>query len=604
MENHYRSNLRDIYFNLFEVFDLNGKVLGRGPYGSLDEATVRQMLTEMDQLCANELAKSFAGGDRDPPQRDAQGRVTLPEVMNKALRVYYEGEWHKLSLPAELGGFGAPPSVGWASFELLTSANAALAFYMAQCTIARVIGQLGTEKQRRLYTIPMLDRHWGGAMVLTEADAGSDVGQIRCKATHVKDDVWKIEGVKRFITNGDYEGTENIVHLLLARPQGAEVGTKGLSMFIVPKFWLEDDGSLGARNGTYCSNLEKKMGLKGSVTCEMEYGQDQPCLGLLVGDVHDGLRQMFHVIEHARMAVGMKSMTELSLAYLHALEFAKMRIQGADLKVAHIKTSPRVPILQHPDVRRMLLTLRAHAEGMRALSMLAASTQDEVELLGGHRAEAARNAHRLNDLLLPLVKGYCSEKAYELLGMAVQCLGGSGYLQDYPIEQYLRDQKIDSLYEGTTHIQALDLIVRKLMKDGGATFGALLERVQEDVEDSLLPEDLRPIQELMARAVNDIQGLGGALMQKATESIYHVGLQGNRILFATAEFVIGWLWLRQAKVARQKLPNSSGKDRDFYLGKIQTAHFYCQNVLPGLTLARKLVEQSSLSIMDLPVDSF
>ncbi len=450
----------------------------------------------------------------------------------------------------------------------------------------------------------MLERNWGAAMVLTESEAGSDVGQIRTKATHLEDDVWKIEGVKRFITNGEFDGVENIVHILLARPQGAELGTKGLSMFIVPKYWVEDDGRIGRPNNVYCSNLEKKMGIKASVTCEMEYGQSGDTLGLLVGNVHDGIRQMFHIIEYARMAVGLKSMASVSSAYLHALDFARERIQGADLKVAHIKTSPRVPIIQHPDVRRMLMTLKAHAEGMRSLVLLAATTQDQVEILGGHRAEAARENDRLNDLLLPLIKGYCSEKGYEQLALALQCLGGSGFLQDYPIEQYIRDQKIDSLYEGTTHIQALDLIVRKMMKDGGATFGTLLQRIQQDLDDPAMPEDLLPVKQLVERATKEIQGLAGALMQKAGESIYHIGLQGNRILFATAEFVIGWLWLRQAVVARKKLKDAVGKDRDFYQGKIETAKFYCQNVLPGLTLTRKLVEQSTLDLMDMQNECF
>ena len=287
-------------------------------------------------------------------------------------------------------------------------------------------------------------------MVLTEPDAGSDVGAARTRARHVGGDVWEIEGVKRFITSAESDHSENIVNMVLARPEGAGAGTKGLSLFIVPKFWVDEHGAMGERNGVVCTKLEEKMGLKGSVTCEMTFGDGQPARGLLLGDVHDGIRQMFHIIEQARMAVGAKSMATLSTAYLNALEYTRERKQGADLMGARDPKAPRVPILRHPDVRRMLMSQKAHAEGMRALILYTASIQDQVEIKGGHRSMEAAEDNVLNDLLLPLVKGYCSEKAYELLAVSLQCLGGSGYLKDYPMEQYIRDQKIDTLYEGTT----------------------------------------------------------------------------------------------------------------------------------------------------------
>jgi alkylation response protein AidB-like acyl-CoA dehydrogenase len=308
-------------------------------------------------------------------------------------------------------------------------------------------------------------------MVLTEPDAGSDVGAGRTRAwpSPNGDGTWLLEGVKRFITNGDYDAAENIVHLVLARPEGAGPGTKGLSLFIVPKFWVEADGSFSERNGIVCTNVEKKMGIKASATCEMTLGDGLPCRGLLMGEVHDGIRQMFHVIENARMAVGMKSIATASTAYLNALAYAKERVQGPDLPRAMDKTAPRVRIIEHADVRRMLMHLKAHAEGMRALGLYTAHIQDKVELQGGHGDDRADAADKLNDLLLPLVKGYSSDKTYELLGIALQVFGGSGYCQDYPMEQYIRDQKIDTLYEGTTHIQALDLFFRKIARDMGET---------------------------------------------------------------------------------------------------------------------------------------
>jgi len=449
-------------------------------------------------------------------------------------------------------------------------------------------------------------------MVLTEPDAGSDVGAGRAKAKQIEGDLYEIEGVKRFITNGDFDACENIVHLVLARPEGAGPGTKGLSMFIVPKFWVNDDGSLGERNGAFCTNIEHKMGLKGSSTCEMTFGEKIPCRGVLVGGVHNGIRQMFHVIEHARMAVGCKSMATLSTSYLNALDYAKMRVQGADLMKATDKTAPRVTIINHPDVRRMLLVQKSFAEGMRALCLFTASIQDQVELAGGHGDTKAKELDRLNDLLLPLVKGYCSHRSFELLSMSLQVFGGSGYCQDYPIEQYIRDQKIDTLYEGTTHIQALDLFFRKIARDQGVTLRGLMGRIQATVAslEADGPEALEVEKNALTRALGDVQGIYAAIMGKLGDSIYHVGVQANRILFATAEIVIGWLLVRQAVVAHRALGaleaagSTDTKELDFYRGKLAAVRFYCRDVLPGLTLARKQVEAGTLEVMDLPESAF
>ena len=609
---HYKSNLRDVFFNLFEVLDIGATTLGRGPFAGFDEETARATLTSFEEFCARELAPSFVETDRVPLGFDGEGNVTLPPGLVRALRSFLDNEWHMIALPERLGGVGAPPSVVWASFEFTAGANPCVAFYAFGAVIARIIDDLGTDDQRRRFVGPALANRWGGSMVLTEPDAGSDVGAGRAKARHVEGDVWEIEGVKRFITNGDYDAVDNIIHLVLARPEGHGPGTKGLSMFIVPKFWVNEDGTLGERNGVYCTNIEHKMGLKGSATCEMTFGERAPARGFLVGNVHDGIRQMFHVIEHARMAVGCKSMATLSTAYLNALDYAKLRVQGPDLLKAMDKTAPRVRIIEHPDVRRMLMLQKAHAEGMRALCLFTAWVQDQVELHGGHGAEAARSLDHLNDLLLPLVKGYCSDKGYEVLATALQCFGGSGYCMDYPIEQYIRDQKIDTLYEGTTHIQALDLFFRKVARDGGATLRGLMERVQLTL--AHLEEEAAPAlaieHEALKRALGEIQGIYGAIMSKLPESLYHVGLQGNRILAATAEVVIGWLLVRQAMVAERRLRemvaagSTDERELDFYRGKLAAVRYWCRNVLPGLTLTRKLVEAGTLELMDVPEGAF
>ncbi|HTJ80765.1 MAG TPA: acyl-CoA dehydrogenase [Polyangiaceae bacterium] len=603
LEQHYQPNLRDTFFQLFEVLEIQKTSLGHEPFASMDEATAREALKQNEKLCLSELQNSFAESDRTPLEFDGKGNVTLPACLAKAYHAFYEAGAHLFSLPESMGGMGATPSMSWAGFELVAGANAPLAFYLFGTFAARTIQRHGTEDQKRRFVDGLVNKRWGGSMVLTEPEAGSDVGAGRTKARQIDGNLYEIEGTKRFITNGDFDVPENLVHLVLARPEGAGVGTKGLSLFIVPKFWVNEDGSLGERNGAYVTKVEKKMGIKASATCEMVFGDGKPARGLLVGGVHDGIRQMFHVIEQARMAVGVKSMSTLSTAYRNALAYTKERTQGPDLLVAADKAAPRVKIIRHPDVRRMLMSQKAHAEGMRALCLYTAWVQDQVEIKGGHGNKEADALDKLNDMLLPLVKGYCSEKAYEQLSLSLQTYGGSGYIQDFPIEQYVRDQKIDTLYEGTTHIQALDLFFRKIAKDGGATLTAQLEQIaalaKSDAGGDALAED----RAALLRALGDLQGIFGAMMGKIGESLYHAGLQGNRILFALAEVVIGWLWLRQGIAAIAGKANNPA-DASFYDGKLAALRWWTKNVLPGITLTKKLVEASSLELMSLSDDAF
>jgi alkylation response protein AidB-like acyl-CoA dehydrogenase len=600
--NHYKPNLRDLYFNLFEFLDIGRTSLGKGPFGDMDETAARQTLETLAQVCLSEIAPSFAESEHTPPVLE-NGEVKLPPLLKRAISAYYDAGVNTLELPLHMGGLGAPPSLAWGAFELLVGASAPVAFYTLGTLVSRVIDRLGTESQKRRFLPAMIERRWIGTMVLTEPDAGSDVGAARAKARHLSGDMWEIEGVKRFITSAEHDASENIVHMVLARPEGAGPGTKGLSLFIVPKFWVEEGGQMGERNGVVCTKLEKKMGLKGSVTCELTFGDGRPARGLLLGEVHEGIRQMFHIIEQARMAVGMKSMATLSTAYLNALEFAKERKQGADLLAARDKSAPRVTIMRHPDVRRMLMAQKAHSEGMRALNLFTASIQDQVEIKGGHRALEAAELDGLNDLLLPLVKGYCSEKAYEMLAVSLQCFGGSGYLADYPIEQYIRDQKIDTLYEGTTHIQALDLLLRKMARGGGATTQGLLSQIRQTAESDLGGTELTAERAALGKALADLETMLGTLLGKMGESPYHVGFQGNRVLMAVAEVVIGWLLVRHAAVALERTKVNPG-DKAFYAGKLASARWFCREVLPGISHAARMVEQSTLDLMEVPEESF
>ncbi|MEZ4395090.1 MAG: acyl-CoA dehydrogenase [Polyangiales bacterium] len=602
---HYKSNFRDTCFNLFEFLDIGRTTLGRGPFTGLDEATARETLRGIERHASTSLAESFASADREGATLLPDGTVHLPESLTRSLHAFWEEGWHLMELPAHLGGAGAPPSLIWGAFEFVSGANATAGFYLFGTFLAKIIDRLSTPAQRARYLPQMIEKRWGGAMVLTEAEAGSDVGNARTRARHIEGDVWEIEGAKRFITNGDFDSVSNVVHLVLARPEGAAGGTKGLSMFIVPKIWVEPDGSLGPRNGLRVTKLEAKMGITASATCEVTYGDgDVPCRGLLVGEVHDGIRQMFHVIEQARMGVGVKSMATLSTAYLNALAYAQERVQGADLPRAADKSSPRVPIIRHADVRRMLMQQKSHAEGMRALALWTASLQDQVEIQGGHGAAEARELDRLNDMLLPLVKGYFSEKAYEMLALSLQTYGGSGYVQDFPIEQYVRDQKIDTLYEGTTHIQALDLFFRKVARDGGATLQGLLARVRETATGDEGGDALAAERASLGVALGEVEAIFMTMLGKAQESVHHVGMQGNRVLIALAELVVGWLLVRHAALALARRPGASEADAAFYDGKVMSARWFAREVLPNVSHARALVERSSIDLMDLSDASF
>jgi len=610
---HYKSNLRDIEFNLFEVFGAD-KALGTGPFAQLDVDSAKDLLKEVDRLATNDLAASFTDADRNPPVFDPEtSTVTTPESFKKSYAAYIEGGWDKFPLSAELGGVGAPPSLVWAFSEMVLGANPAIYMFAAGPAFAQILHANGTPEQKKFAELA-IERSWGATMVLTEPDAGSDVGAGRAKAIQQPDGTWHIEGTKRFITSAEWDWPENIFHLVLARPEGVPgaggPGTKGLSLFVVPKFHVDTaTGELGERNGVYVTNVEKKMGLKVSTTCELTFGETHPAIGTLVGDVHDGIAQMFQVIEYARMMVGTKAISTLSTGYLNALEYAKERVQGADLTQMTDKTAPRVPISHHPDVRLMLMRQKAWAEGMRALVLYTATIQDQVEL-SQHKGEVDDLAVRLNDLLLPIVKGYGSEKAYELLATSLQIFGGSGFTQDYPIEQYIRDAKIDTLYEGTTTIQGMDLFFRKIVRDKGSALGKLAAEIQELAKGDAGNGSLAKERELLAQALEDVQGIVNHMVNdlmgsvEDSRNVYKVGLNTTRALMALGDLVVGWLLLRQAAVATEKLGAATGRDKAFYEGKIASARWFAASVFPELSSKRAIAEATDLSLMDLDEAAF
>lgn len=609
---HYKANLRDIEFNLFEVFG-SGERMGTGPFAEMDIATAHEILAEVERLSTGVLADSFASADREPPVYDPATRtVTMPEGFKRSFQAMLDAEWWRLDLPEHLGGTGAPPTLRWAASEMMLGANPAAFMFMSGPGWALVIDAIGTPEQQ-CWANWIVDRRWGATMVLTEPDAGSDVGAGRTKASPNPDGTWRLEGVKRFITSAEHDMTENIVHFVLARPEGHGPGTKGLSMFIVPKYLVDmETGEITGRNGVYATNVEKKMGLKASTTCELTFGEKEPAIGWLVGEVHEGIAQMFLVIEYARMMVGTKAIAALSSGYLNALEYAKTRIQGADLTQMTDKTAPRVAIMNHPDVRRSLMLQKSYAEGLRALVTYTASWQDQVMMAKAGVPDIDLDmAERMNDLLLPIVKGVGSERSYEMLAVALQTYGGSGYLQDYPIEQYLRDSKIDTLYEGTTAIQGLDFFFRKMVKDQFKAVFHLGAQITETVKGDEGSGQLAAERELLGKALEDVQAIIGKLgewamaSQQEVSEIYKVGLNTTRLLMATGDLVIGWLLIRQAEVALAALQaGADPKDREFYEGKVATARWFASNRLPLLAAERAIAQATDDAIMSLPEGAF
>lgn len=605
---HYRSNVRDLEFNLFEVLGLDA-VLDSGAYGDLDTATVHEILGEVARLAEGPIADSFVDGDRNPPRFvPGEHTITVPDSVRRSVAAFKDAGWWRIGMSEVIGGMPAPEPVTLAVNEMMACANPATQWYTTP-VMSQVLALVGTEQQKQWARIG-LERGWMGTMALTEPDAGSDVGAARTKAMAQPDGTWHIEGVKRFISGGDVGDTaENLFHLVLARPEGAGPGTKGLSLFYVPKYLFDPDTlDLRERNGVFATALEEKMGLKASPTCELTFGAtDIPAVGYLVGEAHDGIAQMFKAIEYARMMVGIKSSGTLSTAYLHALDYAQQRVQGPDLTRAADKTAPRVPITRHPDVRRSLMLQKAYAEGLRALYMYAATYSHDpagVALVAGVDADLAA---RVYDMLLPIIKGVGTEKSYQWINESLQTLGGSGYLKDYPIEQYIRDVRIDSLYEGTTAIQSLDFVFRKIARDRGVALAHVAGEIAAFI-DNITGDRLKAERALLQAALSDVQAMTVTLTtylldaeQNPTE-LYKIGLVSVAFLHAVGDLLIGWRLLVQADIAAAAL--DAGADDSFYRGKLAAAAFFAKTILPAISATRAVVENVDTDLMDLADDAF
>jgi hypothetical protein len=602
--NQYKSNLRDLSFLLFEQFKLE-ELLGKAPYASWGKDEVIAVLEEAYGWVQKYLGPYNRSGD-DEGCRLENGQVHVPAGFKEAWKALFESGWRTLAIEEHHGGQGGPFTLAMMVEEFMCGSNTSFNMYPALTQgAADVIQSFGTPEQQATYVPNMFNGTWAGTMCLTEPHAGSDVGSASARATRRPDGKYDIQGVKIFISGGDQDMTENIVHMVLARTPDAPAGTKGLSLFIVPK--VRPDGT---PNDVTVGSIEHKMGIRASTTAVLHFGDNHGCIGELVGTTEQkGISQMFHLMNYARIGVGIQSLAIASSAYLNALDYARDRKQGSSIKQWKDATAPRVPIIDHPDVRRMLLDMKARVEGIRALAVKLTMHIDRasaIQKTGGDPAVAEYHTGQV-DLLVPLLKAYGSDQAFQICATAIQVYGGAGYLKDWPVEQYCRDSKIFSIYEGTNHIQAMDLVGRKLMQRGGANVQAFGKDVGAFVAANKQHPTLKDAIGMLAQAMEALTGTGGKFMQWfGGGKMEMVPAVANRFLEMMAETTVGWLLLEAAVIAEaaaEKLP-ADHPDHAFYDGKRFAAQYFAHNVLPNVVAKAQMIAREDRTALDIPANAF
>jgi alkylation response protein AidB-like acyl-CoA dehydrogenase len=606
--NNYKTDLREIFFTLFEQFGF-GQVAGQAPFDAWGPDEAKAVLEETYRFSKDVLGPLNASADREGC-RVENGTVLTPKGFKDAWKRLYEQGFKTVGVDPEHGGQGAPMMLQMAVEEMLCGANAAFNMYPGLAFgAAELLAECGTPEQKHQYVERMLNGTWGGTMCLTEPQAGSDVGAAKSTARRNADGTYNIRGTKIFISAGDHDLAGNIIHLVLARVDGAAPGTKGLSLFIVPKLRINADGSAGQPNDVTVASIEHKMGINGSATCVLNFGENDACLGELVGGVeHIGMSQMFKMMNGARIAVGIQGVALASAAYFNALDYAKERKQGGNFTKWKDPTSPRVSIIEHPDVRRMLLEMKSHVEGIRALILKLAMHTDKARQLAGKDDDRAAYHRGQVEVLTPLVKAYGSDQAFRLCAQAIQIYGGAGFCKDYPVEQYCRDSKIFSIYEGTNHIQAMDLVGRKLGQAGGSYFQQFMEDVGGFIEANREHKTFGTEVKALAAAQEGLMSSAMALLgwSQDPSKTQLIPLQANRFLQMMSEVAVGWLLLDAAVLSEKAAAglSESSPDRAFYEGKKWSALWYARNVLPNVEQAARLMALEDTSPMNIPDAAF
>ncbi|RJP71095.1 MAG: acyl-CoA dehydrogenase [Candidatus Abyssobacteria bacterium SURF_17] len=602
--NYYRINKRDVDFVLNEQLKVE-QLCELEKYKDFSRDDFDMIVSEAIKFAQEVLGPLNQDSDREAARYEKGGDVKVPTEFHKAYKLACENGWIAMSNSPEWGGQGLPGVIAMASAEIFFGACTSFMLYFGGPGVAHMVENFGPDKLRNLYCERLYKGEWGGTMCLTEPQAGSAVGDIRTSAK--KDgDTYLITGTKCFITAGNHDLTKNIIHGVLARVEGAPPGTKGISQFIVPKYWVNDDGTEGKSNNVTCAGIEHKMGIKGSATCTLNFGEDGPCRGYLLGDEENkGMRQMFQMMNEARISTGLQGIALAAAAFENAVQYSQERIQGVDVKAMRDPNAPRVPIIKHSDVRRMLLLQKSYAEGMRAFAFRLAMYDD---LAHGHPDEEKRNFYQgFVDLMTPIIKAYCSDMAFDMTSMAMQCYGGYGYCQEYPVEQYCRDARIAMIFEGTNFIQAADLIGRKLNIGGGALMQSYMANFDEAIGAIKGKPKVADLAEKLDAAKNILlettMKIAGFAMEGDLDYVMSIA---TRYLHMFGEIVIGRELVEQAALASEKMEKLAPDSIDyaFYSGKVHAARFFVNNILPGVEMKAKIIENKDRSCIEIPENAF
>ena len=607
--NNYKIDLRAVEFTLFEHLKVD-QLFALDAYAHLSREDCSQIMAQCARFATEVTGPLNGPGDRTGCRLEG-GRVTTPAGFREAWKKLWELGFPVFSMSQDAGGYGGPHAVHAVLEEMLSGANTAFQMYPGLTHgAADLIASFALPEHKQRFLPAMTSGRFAGTMCLSEPQAGSDVGAATTRAVHVDGAVYQITGTKCWISAGDHDLAENIVHLVLARIEGAPAGTKGLSLFIVPKVWVNDDGSLGEPNDVTTASIEHKLGIRASATAVLNFGDNGACRGILVGGhEHAGMKQMFRMMNGARISVGVQGIALASTAYLNALHYARERLQGSDVKHFKNPNAPRVAIIHHADVRRMLLEMKAKVEGMRTLAVKLAMHNDLAHALEEKDAGTAAFHQAQVDLLTPIVKAYCADQAFRIAEMAIQTYGGAGYVTDNPVEQYCRDAKIFSIYEGTNHIQAIDLISRKLPMHGGATFKVYLDGIKGFVAEHHRRPGLGPEVQDLGKAAESLERAAGAIVGFFTAGkVDQVMLVANAFLESLAEVTVAHLLLEAGIIAanacQRAADDQSQEDFDFYQGKVMAAKFFANFVLPAVHAKAALIVDCDRSALDIPDAGF
>lgn len=570
---------RDIDFVLHEQLQVE-KLSKHERFAEFNKKTVNMIVSEARNLAVKEILPTQLLGDQEGCKFE-NGKVTVPKSFHRAYEIIKEGEWVAMSESLEWGGQGMPTVVSLAASDYLVGANYAFMMYPGLTQGAgKLIAAFGTDKQKELFLKKMYTGEWTGTMLLTEPEAGSDVGALTTSAVKNPDGTYLITGSKIFISSGEHDLAENIIHPVLARIEGAPAGTKGISLFLVPKIWVNDDGSPGEFNDVVCTGIEEKMGIHGNATCSISLGGKGKCKGTLLGEENKGMRAMFLMMNEARLLVGLQGFTCASTAYMYAVNYARRRLQGKHLLKMRDASAPSVPIIQHPDVRRQLITMKAYVEGMRSLIYYVGMCEDNVKV--AKSAEEKEKYQGIIDVLTPIAKGYVTDRAFEVCNHGLQVYGGYGYIKDYPLEQLVRDCRLTMIYEGTNGIQAMDLLGRKLGLNKGKPVMDLLGEMQASIAVAREIEGLKEFADLVQEAVDKLGEVGLHMGASAmSPDVMKAFAFAYPFMEVTGDVVMAWMLLWRATVAAQKLEKGARKkDVAFYEGQLKSTEFFVHSILP------------------------